>query len=81
MVLGGAYNNDSYIQDPWQLDYASNLKYTGALAELKIYNVAADPFTFIGMPNLKTGDTLEIIDFKDIAVFANSWMAQDLLGD
>jgi len=84
MVLGGAYNGDSYLQDPWQLDYASGYKFTGALAELKIYNVAADPFIFLtggSLPNVKTGDTPEIVDFKDIAVFANGWMASNVLGD
>jgi hypothetical protein len=84
MVLGGAYNNDSYIQKPWQLDYASGYKFTGAIAELKIYNVAADPFIFLtpgGFPNLVTGDVPEIVDFKDIAVFATSWMTIDYLTD
>jgi hypothetical protein len=81
MVLGGAYDGDSYLLKPWALTYGAGYKYDGALAELKIYNIAADPFTFIGMPNLATGDVPEVINFKDIAVFANSWMAQDMLAD
>jgi hypothetical protein len=82
MVLGGAYNENCYTTLRNKLGFDNSYKGTLAIAEIKFYNMAIDPFTLIGAPNIKTGDVPEIIDFKDVAVFANSWMLGPvLLGD
>jgi hypothetical protein len=83
MQLGCALNGDPYLATRSTIAVLDTSHFTGALADLRIYNVYTDPGALamsFGTPmNMQTGDVPEVIDFKDIAVFANVWMTQDLL--
>jgi hypothetical protein len=82
MGIGAEYAGDPNLLPKWKMTYTQ--WYTGAVADLRIYNVFTNPIDYAmsvgGSPmNLKTGDVPEIIDFKDIALFANRWMVENLL--
>jgi hypothetical protein len=84
MSVGSAYDGDPYLTKISMLG-AGIGPFSGALAEIRIYNVFTDPgalaFSYGAPMNLATGDVPEIINFRDIAVFANNWMTQSLLGN
>jgi hypothetical protein len=82
MTLGAAYDGDSALTRKITLNTATPLM--GAIAKLEVYDyymTSGQLIFLMGTPLDMSVDADNIINFKDIAVFANSWMALDLLGD
>ncbi len=86
MMLGGAYSQDSALVKNINPD---NHTYTfiGAVAKLEVYDYFMTPAKinelFMGnvpIPVDLADDADKTVNFKDIGVFANSWMSQNLLG-
>jgi hypothetical protein len=85
MMLGAAYDQDS--AKVRNLVPGTNYTFTGGLAKLEVYDYYMSPAKIdelfmgnIAIPVDLSQDADKIIDFKDIAVFANSWMTASLLG-
>jgi hypothetical protein len=77
MLIGGACDGDPNLLPRNKM--TPGYFYSGAIAKIEIYDVFVAPSYL----NLKTGDSPEIINFKDIALFANKWLLSPpvMLGD
>jgi glycine/serine hydroxymethyltransferase len=78
MTIGAAYDGNS--SDP-NVTITSIRPFSGALANLKVYSVAIPPGNLamlMGTPIDMKQDVDNRINFKDLALFANNWMASNI---
>jgi hypothetical protein len=78
ITVGDAYDSNSTVIAHSKLIPSATLFFSGALANLKVYSVAIPP----GDLAILTGTPVDmkkdnVINFKDLALFAKKW--QDIL--